>query len=297
MSGSTSSVTLGASERIATAGGSSGNIDRIHFASCNSQHYENLMWPHMETRKPAAFVWVGDAIYSDDFEWIPPEERQSWSEWYKRRVKESTPEIMQRLYRDAVKHPGYRAYLHADDVDDVENATRPIVMGTFDDHDYGRDNGDHTYQYKRESAMAYMDFIQQSNGDPSAFTVMKRRAEAGKGLYGVKVLDFTRPKGHQLLTDQEAGLDPDVVPRSDVSPLSDRSVAIFVLDSRSNKTPWPSEATYHPTNSEGDFLGEEQWAWLEEALGRSTAAVNFIAQGLQVHPGHMFDGRYAEEWG
>lgn len=37
---------------------------RIAFGSCNDQSRLNPFWPVLEQRKPAAFIWGGDAIYS-----------------------------------------------------------------------------------------------------------------------------------------------------------------------------------------------------------------------------------------
>ena len=68
---------------------------------------------------------------------------------------------------------------------------------------------------------------------------MATRASAGLGVYGVKVFDFDRPIGRQVLSDLEAGIDPDVVSKPQGTPLySNKTVAVFVLDVRSNKTPW-----------------------------------------------------------
>lgn len=245
------------------------------------------MWPHMKSRKPSAFVWVGDAIYADDFEWTPAAERKSIKDALKRRVKEAQPEDLERLYQGLLRNAGYQSYIQDNE----------LIIGTFDDHDYGRNNGDRTYKYKRESAMLFVNFIQKSNRKSSGFDVMEKRAASGKGLYGVKVLDFGRPPGEQVLTDQEAGLDSDAIPEwSSSLSLSSKTVAIFVLDCRSNKTPWPNRSFLGPSTSNGDFLGEEQWQWLEEGLRRSTASVNIVVQGLQVHADHMFDGNIAEEW-
>lgn len=253
------------------------------------------MWPHMKMRKPSAFVWVGDAVYADDFEWTPAAERKSIQDSIKRRVKEAVPEDFERLYQRLLRNHAYRTFIQPDN----ETDAGPLIMGTFDDHDYGRNNGDRTYKYKRESAMLFMDFIAKSNKNvhSSEFGTMENRAASGKGLYGVKVLDFARQLNEQVLSDQEAGLDLDAVHEWNPSlTLSNKSVAIFVLDCRSNKTPWPKRTFFAPSTSNGDFLGEEQWRWFEEALRRSTASVNIVVQGLQVHAEHMFDGNIAEEW-
>jgi hypothetical protein len=194
-------------------------------------------------------------------------------------VKEATPQILKELYAQQLGHAGYRALLE-------RNVT---ILGALDDHDYGTNNGDSEYQYRVESGVEYIEFLKQTN--KADLTIMAERAAAGKGVYGVKVFDFSRPAGEELLTDTEAGLDPDLVtvPVDDnddasvtsTDPLSDRSVAVFVLDNRSNKTPWKKGWIKYSLDYEADFLGEAQWQWFEEAIGKSTASVNIIVQGLQ----------------
>lgn len=183
--------------------------------------------------------------------------------------------------------------------------------------DYGCNNGDQTYRHKIDSAKAYMNFLQQQSrssssggGDDDMFTIINERASSGKGVYGVKVFDFTRQKDKRLLSDEEAGIEPSTLTTSSSTeriPLSDRSVAIFLLDIRTNKTPWSSTKKkngewfskffdrFQP-NFEGDFLGQEQWEWLETSLKRSTATVNILVNGLQVHADRFWDGNMVEDW-
>jgi len=125
---------------------------------------------------------------------------------------------------------------------------------------------------------------------------MSRRARDGHGVYGVKLFDFSRPDGHQLVPDHEAALDPDVEWQPSSS-LSNRTVAVFVLDCRTHKTPWKTGPSAFQPDYEGDFLGERQWRWLETALSRSRASVNVVLNGLQVHGDRFPDGNLAEAWG
>jgi PhoD-like phosphatase len=138
-------------------------------------------------------------------------------------------------------------------------------------------------------------------GEPrhSAFAA---RARKGFGVYGVKVFDFERPLGKQSLSDIEAGIDPDVISPYLISKgghprHSNKSVAVFVLDVRSNKTPWRKGLEAFRPDMDGDFLGKEQWEWLEAAVPRSRAAVNIFVSGLQVHANIFPDGNKAESWG
>ena len=161
------------------------------------------------------------------------------------------------------------------------------------DHDYGCDNADKTYPHRIESAEAFVDFI----GEPN-HSVMTMRASAGHGVYGVKVFDFDRPKGQQALSDWEASVDPDAVPYPVGSPTYfNKTVAVFVLDIRSNKSPWKKGLDAFRPDLEGDFLGDTQWEWFEAAIARSQAAVNIVVNGLQIHANMFPDGNMAESWG
>ena len=243
---------------------------RIVFGSCNSQHRDQPLWPAIISRNATAWIWGGDAVYSDR----------------KIHGKEiaATPEILEKSYQDQLKNKGYQQFLE-------QNIT---VVGVWDDHDYGLNNGDREYPHKKESAGFFVDFLERSSH--IQWTLMAKRAREGKGVYGVVVFDFT--KDEPLLSDEEAGLDPDVVSASNAQPnLSDKSVAIFLLDVRYNKTPWSPGFQNYDGDFGGDFLGEEQWQWFEGALGRSTARVNIIVNGLQVHHDRWFDGNIIEDWG
>lgn len=161
------------------------------------------------------------------------------------------------------------------------------------DHDFGCDNGDATYEHKYESGLEYVDFI----GLPED-SAMRQRAEAGHGVYGVKVFDFARPMGHQEVDEWEAGVDADVdvALHEPSSFLSNQTVAVFVLDVRSNKTPWKKGSERFLLDYEGDYLGERQWQWFENSIRRSRANVNVVLNGLQVHASRYPDGNVAESW-
>lgn len=160
----------------------------------------------------------------------------------------------------------------------------------FVDHDYGCNNADRTYEFKFESGLAFTDFIE-------APYAMRQRALAGLGVYGVKVFDFSRPRGQQEVPEQEAGVDFDVLGAAPSRSLdSNQTVAIFVLDVRTHKTPWKKGSDRYQPDFEGDFLGERQWHWFEQSIRRSRASVNVIVNGLQVHAHRFPDGNIAESW-
>lgn len=252
---------------------------RIVFGSCNSQFFDQPFWEVLPGRHPTAFIWGGDAVYGDD-------RPSSTGPLHQR---EGTPDYMRHLYDTLLQNPGYQSLL-----------ATTHVFGTMDDHDFGIDNGDSTLQWKRENGLEFVRFL----GLEEATSVVARRAARGKGVYGVQVYDFSRADPSQrLLSDEEAGLDPDVVPTSgsEEEPDADsinrqrqQLVAVFVLDIRTNKTPWPDRMFWK--DPEGDFLGDEQWKWFETALGRSRASVNIVVSGLQVHAPWFGSGKLVENW-
>mmetsp|Transcript_39913 Transcript_39913/g.93691 ORF Transcript_39913/g.93691 Transcript_39913/m.93691 type:complete len:129 (+) Transcript_39913:442-828(+) len=77
------------------------------------------------------------------------------------------------------------------------------------------------------------------------------RAKDGIGVYGVKLYDFSRPTGHELVPDREAAIDPffELDGDNNLGKYSNHSVAIFALDCRTNKTPWGILS-----DPNGDFL-------------------------------------------
>jgi hypothetical protein len=163
---------------------------------------------------------------------------------------------------------------------------------SFSDHDYGCNNADRDFEFKYESGLAFTEFL----GIP-ATSAMRRRAVEGHGVYGVKLFDFSRPAGDQEVPEQEAGIDADLVDHDTTyASYSNQTVAVFVLDVRTSKTPWITGAGPFNPDYQGDFLGESQWKWFESSIQRSRAAVNVIVNGLQVHANLFPNADIAESW-
>lgn len=129
------------------------------------------------------------------------------------------------------------------------------------------------------------------------FTLMEKRIAQGKGMYGVKAFDFGKTEtNHFLLTDEEAKIDADANHTAQFYQMTEKSVAVFLLDVRSNKSPWKKGHDKYFKDYDSDLLGEHQWVWLEQSLRNSRATVNIIVSGIQVHAERFFDGNEAEEW-
>jgi len=282
---------------------------------------------------------------------------------------DATPDVIRGWYERQLEVEGYRQFLEGFDVNmsDIDGGgvvtemvhSKPLIFGTIDDHDYGQNNGDFTYQFKKESNLAFIDFmygemaqdrkecslqeaderdsscgsneeyedssIHHNRGRSKLSDPMYQRSLEGKGVYGVQLFDFSRKinaddgnnvlGGGHWVPETEAMIDPDVIDKvpstndAIVNYSTTHSVAVFVLDVRSNKTPWPkgkqhlNNAAPGSSNSESiqvpalDFLGADQWTWFQSALANSHARVNIIVSGLQVHTDRFpNDGNVVEEW-
>jgi alkaline phosphatase D len=128
-----------ASARAAAAADAQRPISRIAFGSCNDQDHAQPLWPLIAAGRPDLWVWLGDNVYSDT-------------------------EDMDKMRADYAKQladEGYRALL----------ASTPVV-GTWDDHDYGVNNGGKEYPRRAESQQLLLDFLGEPADSP-------RRRQAG----------------------------------------------------------------------------------------------------------------------
>ncbi|WP_169315652.1 alkaline phosphatase D family protein [Haliscomenobacter hydrossis] len=200
-------------------------VTTLAFGSCNNQEKDQMMWKPILSNTPDLWVWLGDNIYADTDDMA----------------------LMKKMYQKVLKEPDY-----------AQLCQKTSVMGIWDDHDYGQNDGDKNYQKKEESKALMLNFLEVPKDDP----VWKR-----EGAYQSYTMG---PAGSQI--------------------------KVILLDGRyfrDELVPNPSKTPRYFNNETGDMLGEAQWKWLEEELRNSTAQINIIACGIQfVHDEHAF-----EKWG
>eukprot|EP00397_Hematodinium_sp_SG-2012_P041771 GEMP01046078.1.p1 GENE.GEMP01046078.1~~GEMP01046078.1.p1 ORF type:complete len:224 (+),score=35.38 GEMP01046078.1:186-857(+) len=128
-------------------------LTRLAFGSCNAVHniwctdltkdcnyLPQPMWPHIIRRQPDVWIWLGDAVYGD----YPETFSQLNGDF-----TPASPERMREMYRRQKASKGYKEFLE----------TNVTVLGVWDDHDYGVNNGDFSYVHKDESKDAFREFI------------------------------------------------------------------------------------------------------------------------------------------
>lgn len=189
----------------------------IAFGSCNNQNLRNPFWHEIIRTKPNVWIWGGDNIYADT----------------------SNLSQMKKEYAIQWQQPNYKEF-----------AESIPILGIWDDHDYGLNDGGYNFSIKRESQQVFLDFLQVPSNDD-------RRNKDGiyhsqsystqKGIIKVILLDtrFFRT---------ELTVDPDTNPLK----------------------------IYKPNNyGKGTILGKKQWQWLETELNESNADFNIIVSSIQ----------------
>lgn len=195
-------------------------LTRIAFGSCARQNTPQPIWHTIAAAKPQLFLFIGDNIYGDT-------------------------EDMDRLrfkYAQLAAKPGYKKMLE----------TVPL-LATWDDHDFGVNDGGVEYPMKKESQKVFLDFYKEPKDSPR----WNR-----EGVYLAKTFG---PKGKRV---QVILLDTRYF-RSALKKVAKRPKGRgpYVDDNDTSKT----------------MLGEAQWKWLEKTL-REPAEIRIVASSVQVVP-------------
>ncbi len=187
----------------------------IAFGSCNRHDLPQTLWPVIAQDKPDVWLWLGDNIYGDTDDMA----------------------VLKGKYDAQRSQPAYAAF----------RQQVPTIIGTWDDHDYGRNDAGKEYPFKKQSQQLALDFLGEPAGTP-------RRTQEG------------------IYTSYEY-------------PVGGKKVKVILLDDRYFQDELRKDANraYIP-DSAGDILGAAQWQWLEAQLTGSTADAHIIASGIQFLP-------------
>ena len=187
---------------------------RIAFGSCNNAYAPNELWDDIFLAQPEAWIWGGDIVYadSDDFETIEKHYRRQLENQEYRRLTESTK-----------------------------------ILATWDDHDYGMNDGGVAFSAKAKSQEAFLNFLKVGQSD-------SRRIQEG-----VYYSEQIQTEGH--------------------------TVEVILLDTRyfrSDLTKGTEGRRYDPNYDEAaTMLGDTQWDWLSHRLTTSTADLILLVSSIQ----------------
>jgi alkaline phosphatase D len=187
----------------------------IAFGSCDNQKIKNELWLAIDQNNPSVWIWGGDNIYSDT----------------------EDMKVLNDNYQIQKQDAQYLKFIK-----------NKIILGTWDDHDFGKNDGGVEYPFKRESQQLFLDFIGTSKN------ALERKRD---GVYTSKIITIDNNK-----------------------------VKIIVLDSRFFRTALTkaidSKKRFQPNElGQGTILGSEQWKWLENELRTSDAQFNVIVSSIQ----------------
>jgi len=200
----------------------------IIFVSCNDQDMEQPLWKPIIDTHPDVFIWGGDNIYADT----------------------DDMEKMKNDYNKILNNPDY-----------VKLESITTVIGTWDDHDYGKNDAGVEWNKKVEAQQLFLDFIKIPKDD------IRRIRE---GVY------------HSQIFNSENG-----------------SIKVILLDTRYFRSPLKRSTVKGRRfeswgeNDSVTILGEIQWKWLEEELQDNTTNFTIIVSSIQF----LADEHDWEKWG
>ncbi len=186
-------------------------VERVAFGSCLRQDRPQPVWKSVLETAPDVFVFLGDNIYANT----------------------TDPEVMRRKYGLLNGQAGFRT---------LRNRCR--ILATWDDNDYGSNDGGANYPMRGLSQRIFLDFWRWSEG------------WSHPGVYQSRILG---PPGQEV-----------------------QFILLDTRYFRSNLV--GESGLYRPNaEPDATVLGDLQWKWLEEEL-RKPAEVRIIASSIQVIP-------------
>lgn len=189
------------------------SLTRIAFGSCSKEENHDQMWSEIIRQQPQLCILLGDNIYGDTHNMDSMRiqyDQQKWNVDY------------QQLLRQCQ------------------------VIGTWDDHDYGKNDGGKFYTKKNESKEEFLRFMDIPASDP---------VRSHPGVYNSYTYGPAGKKVKVILLDLRTFRDTTI--RSTI------------------------KGRRYEANPDGDMMGEEQWAWFEKEIRTSDAAVHIIGSSIQ----------------
>jgi alkaline phosphatase D len=113
-------------------------IQTIAFGSCNRENRPQSHWVPIAATNPDVFIWTGDNIYADT----------------------QDPAVFRTKYDMQLNHPEYVKFL----------SKVPRVIGTWDDHDYGVNDGGKEYPAKELAKSEHRKYVHENQANCRGLT-------------------------------------------------------------------------------------------------------------------------------
>ncbi|MCP4256780.1 MAG: alkaline phosphatase family protein [Planctomycetes bacterium] len=220
-------------------------VMRIAFGSCAFQWDEQKIWDTVVAKRPDLFLFIGDAIYGD---------------FDGKKVVEVSRETLEADWKKVASKPTFQRL-----------RKNVPVMATWDNHDYGKNDGGAEFELKDISKKVFLDFF----GEPENSARRKT-----PGIYDTRIIGPLGKRVQVILLDTRYFKGP------------------FLLDKRTKEEKKAlglsgTMGKYAPNNDpKVSLLGKDQWQWLEDQL-RKEAEIRFIVSSTQIIP----DEKGMDEWG
>ncbi|CAH0516723.1 unnamed protein product [Peronospora belbahrii] len=154
------------------------SLQHVAFGSCNDQSFPQPMWSTIAAHEPELWIWMGDNIYADMKELGEP---RSFLIPPRKMFVEAPREELVRRYNKLMANEDYKAFVN-----------RTPIIGIWDDHDYGINDGGKLYSNREESQQVFLDFIGEPVDSP-------RRKQ--KGIYTSYTIGFDEKTVKFILVD------------------------------------------------------------------------------------------------
>ncbi|XP_055388503.1 uncharacterized protein LOC129617141 [Condylostylus longicornis] len=116
------------------------NSNVLAFGSCAKQYKSQEFWDTILNVSPRGWLWLGDAIYASEIQ---------LSIFIDCTSDCSSPKCIEEGYKSLESNSDYKRF----------KEQIPFIDGTWDDHDYGVNDGGKEFQYKAESQGLFLDFL------------------------------------------------------------------------------------------------------------------------------------------
>lgn len=188
----------------------------IAFGSCDNQRLNNPLWEKIDENKVDVWIWGGDNVYCDTNDML----------------------VLKDCYEAKKKDVRYQAF-----------TKNKIITGTWDDHDYARNDGGEEFEHKKESQQLFLDFMDVGKNSP------RRKQE---GIYSAITLKNKNGKTVKIIN------------------LDTRYFRSSLTKSKNPKKRFDPNA-----DGQGTMLGDAQWDWLYKELLSSSADFTIIVSSIQ----------------